>query len=171
MTAIRFLRAALTCAPLSTAASASPDDVWIVTKAKIQLLTAEDVSVTAVGVDSTNGRVTLHGRVGSEAERERAEKVVRGIRGVSEVRNLLRVVADADHDLVKERDEAIEARVASCLESDRALRGVRVRSVSDGVVLLGGEADAPGDELRAIETVHACTRVRRVASEVRTRRP
>lgn len=42
-------------------------------------------------VDSKNGRVTLTGTVGSDAERDLAEKVVRGVKGVESVDNRLEV--------------------------------------------------------------------------------
>jgi osmotically-inducible protein OsmY len=96
---------------------------------------------------------------------------VREIEGVREVRNLLQVVPESRRDLVKEADEAIKGKVDRCLAREGALKGVKVASVNDGVVLLSGEADAPRDELRAIEAVRSCTSVRRVASEIRTRQP
>jgi osmotically-inducible protein OsmY len=153
----------------SFAAAAEPNDAWITTKAKIKLLTADDVSVTDVNVDTQDGRVTLHGKVGSAAEKSRAEKAVRGIEGVREVRNLLQVVPESRKDLVKQADGTIGDRVGKCLAGDSALSGVKVASVNDGVVLLSGEIDTPRDELRAIEAVRSCTSVRRVASEIRTR--
>lgn len=163
---------AVTCLLLAPGVrGAEPKDAWITTKAKIKLLTADDVSVTEVNVDTQDGRVTLHGRVGSAAEKSRAEQAVRGIDGVREVRNLLQVVPESRKDLVKEADEAIKDKVDKCLGGDGALKGVRVASVTDGVVLLTGEIDAPRDELRAIEAVRSCTSVRRVASEIKTREP
>jgi hypothetical protein len=53
-------------------------DAWITTKVKIALLTTENVSALDVNVDTVDGRVTLHGSVGSAAEKARAEDVARG---------------------------------------------------------------------------------------------
>jgi hyperosmotically inducible protein len=156
--------------PVVAGRSEAPD-AWITTKAKIRLLTAEDVSVSAVGIETENGRVTLHGKVASEAEKQRAAVAVRTVDGVREVQNLLQVVPEERREAVEEKDAAIEDRVRSCLARDRSLEGAKVASVSNGVVLLSGELAAPEDELRAIETVRACPAVRRVASEIRTRRP
>jgi osmotically-inducible protein OsmY len=157
----------------STASDVKADakDAWITTKAKVKLLTADDVSVTAVGVDTSGGVVTLHGKVGSEAERKRAEEAVRRIDGVREVRNLLQVVPESRKDLVKEKDESIKDKVSKCLSGDATLKDVKVASVDDGVVLLSGDVDSAREELRAIEAVRSCTSVRRVASELKTRRP
>jgi osmotically-inducible protein OsmY len=151
--------------------AADAKDAWITTKAKIRLLTADDLSVTGVNVDTAEGRVTLHGKVASDAERARAEAAVRGIDGVRDVRNLLQVVTEARRDLVKDKDEAIAARVGRCLDRQKDLPDVEVASVSDGVVLLSGETDTVQQELRAIEAVQACTAVRRVSSQIRTRQP
>src|SRR6187397_118865 len=82
-------------------AYATTSDAWITTKAKMALLTTEGVSATAVNVDTVNGLVTLHGKVSSEAEKQKAEQVARGIDGVTNVRNLLQVVSAKRDDSVK----------------------------------------------------------------------
>jgi osmotically-inducible protein OsmY len=156
-------------AALSAAAEAP--DVWIETKARIRLLTAEDVDLADVVVEARRGRVTLHGKVGSPSEKQRAEAAVRTVDGVHEVTNRLQVVSRSRREPVDEKDDAIRVRVDSCLERDGRLEDVEVASVADGVVLLSGEVATPGDELRAIEAVRACTAVRGVASQIRTRRP
>lgn len=163
--------AVLAALALFSARADEPKDVWITTKAKIKLLTADDLSVTDVNVDTRDGRVTLHGKVGSAAEKLRAEQALRGLDGVRGVTNLLQVVPQSRQDLVKQKDQTIEQQVEKCLAGDAALRGVDVASVNDGVVLLTGEVDAPREELRAIEAVRSCTSVRRVASQLKTRQP
>ena len=167
-----LVAALLLCTALPVARTAAESkDAWITTKAKIKLLTAADLSVTSVGVETRDGQVTLHGSVGSEAEKAQAQKAVREIDGVRQVHNLLQVVPASRRDLVKEADEAISDKVGQCLGRDAALKDVKVASVNDGVVLLTGETAAPRDELRAIEAVRSCTSVRRVASEITTRQP
>ncbi len=150
-------------------AAAEPTDGWISTKAKITLLTSDDVGAAGIGVETRNGVVTLHGKVDTASEKAKAEALVRKVSGVRDVWNQLEVVPRSRKDLVKEADDAIKGRLKQCFERDRSLEGVRVTSVNDGVVLLSGEVDSPQDELRAIEAVHACTSVRRVASDIRTR--
>jgi osmotically-inducible protein OsmY len=49
----------LSCA-LVAPALATPTDAWLTTKVKLALLTTENVSGTAVSVDTINGQVTLH---------------------------------------------------------------------------------------------------------------
>ncbi len=105
----RIWQAALVALAISLApaaiAAADTHDALISTKAKIKLLTTEDVSVRDVNVDTSEGRVILHGKVSSEREKERAEAAVRKIDGVKSVENLLQVVPKIDEKPVKAADE------------------------------------------------------------------
>ena len=74
-----FLGAAIALTLATGLATAATPDAWITTKAKMSLLTTEGVSGTSVNVDTVNGLVTLHGKVASDAEKQKAEQVVRGI--------------------------------------------------------------------------------------------
>src|SRR5687767_15044872 len=89
-----------TVAPQGACARSFANDTWITTKAKIALLTADDVSATAVKVDTQKGNVVIHGKVKSEAEKAKAEQVVKSIEGVQTVKNLLQVVAPSQKDAV-----------------------------------------------------------------------
>jgi osmotically-inducible protein OsmY len=55
-------------------------------------------------------------------------------------------------EVVRQSDSRIKARVEEALKADETLSGSRifVRSVKDGVVLLGGKAKTPTDDLRAM---------------------
>src|SRR5512143_1154873 len=86
---------ALAAAWLTPANAEWRSDAWITTKTKMALLTTEGVSSTAVNVDTVDGRVTLHGKVETAAEKEKAEAEAKKIEGVTEVRNLLQVVPAA----------------------------------------------------------------------------
>src|SRR5437868_7543915 len=103
--------AALAMAALSLVSTpgafAAQPDAWITSKAKVALLTTEGVSVTAVNVDTVDGRVTLHGKVASDAEKKKAGEVVAKIDGVSQVRNLLQVVPAAREKTVQASDDQI----------------------------------------------------------------
>jgi hyperosmotically inducible protein len=146
--------------------AADTHDSLISTKAKIKLLTTDDVSVRDVNVDTRNGRVILHGKVSSEGEKERAEAAVRKVDGVRSVENLLQVVPKAEERPVKAADEQIERSVRRNLES-AGLRDVHVKSVDNGVVLLSGKTKTHRAELAAIEDAQRVPGVRRVASEIR----
>lgn len=170
----RWIRAtvgALTVAMLSLSTPAwalARPDLWITTNAKISLLTAADVPSTAIHVDTTDGLVTLHGTVGSEAQKQKAAEVVRGIEGVRDVRNLLQVVPEPVKDAMAVSDADLKTRVAAALADDPALANsdIRVKSVNSGVVLLEGDAKTLSDHRRAIEDAAHVGGVVRVESSI-----
>jgi osmotically-inducible protein OsmY len=151
-----------------TAVAATPPDAWITMKAKLALLTSERVGASSVDVDTTDGQVTLHGKVASDAEKSEAERVARGVDGVRGVRNMLQVVSPARSEAARVADDDLRERVEAALEEDESLRDsdIDVASVNDGVVLLEGDARTIGDHVRAVETVARTPGVRRVASQI-----
>ena len=144
------------------------NDVWLTTKARIALLTTDGVSVTGVNVDTVDGAVTLHGKVNTDAEKEKATLAVRSVDGVKSVRNLLQVVPDAIKSAVRASDEAIKDGVETALKPAKGLEGVTVASVNNGVVLLSGKAITLTEKVRAIELAWNAGGVSRVASEIET---
>lgn len=149
-------------------ALAGSGDVWIATRAKTALLTAAGLRIRGVDVASVDGAVTLHGIVRTQAEKENATLALRGVAGVTDVRNLLRVVPDAWKPGPRATDAAIRDGVATALSSDKRFEGVTVSSVSNGVVLLSGRASSLAERLRAIELAWNVGGVSRVASEIET---
>lgn len=152
----------------ATGAYAAMPDPWITTKAKIALLTDDDVHASGINVDTIDGDVTLHGKVESAAEKAAAERLVREIDGVGDVRNLLQVVPARREQVVAASDREIETRVEDALAQHEALRDVTVRSVNDGVVLLGGDVRGLGSHLSAVLVTADVPGVRRVATEIRS---
>jgi len=153
---------------LAVPAWADVNDVWLTTKAKTALLTTGGVSVRGATIATVDGAVTLHGKVRTDAEKERATLAVRGVGGVKNVHNLLQVVPDAFESPVKVSDEAVKDGVESALKSDQSVEGVTVTSVNNGVVLLSGKARSLAGKLRAIELTWNVGGVSRVASEIET---
>jgi hyperosmotically inducible periplasmic protein len=152
---------------------ASGGDAWITTKAKIALLTSEGVHVRDVNVDTVDGTVTIHGKVRTEAEKTKAESVVKELDGVKTVRNLLQVVPEARREAVKAADGEIKSKVEAALKEDPALQGedIKVASVNKGVVLLSGKTANLDHKLRAIERAANVHGVERVATEIKTEQP
>ena len=150
--------------PLSLAAEAK--DAWLTTKAKIALLTTDGVKVTSVNVDTVDGTVTLHGKVRTEAEKQKASQAVRGVDGVKDVHNLLQVVPDSVKESVKVADDSVKDKVEASIKADNTLDGVKVASVNNGVVLLSGKANALDTKLRAIEAAWSVDGVRQVRTEI-----
>ncbi len=164
--AIALLTGTLTAAA-STGHPNRPDP-WITTKTKLALLTAENVPGTKINVDTVNGRVTLHGKVETAAQKARATEISKQVEGVTEVRNLLQIVPDSKAQATNLSDAVITTNVTAALESDPALDDshIRTQSVNKGVVLLGGKAESLSAHLRAVRIAAGVNGVRRVASEV-----
>jgi osmotically-inducible protein OsmY len=152
----------------ASAAWAGTHDTWITTKAKLALLTTDGVSVTAVNVDTVDGNVTLHGKVKTEAEKQKAEAAIKGIDGVKGVKNLLQVVPDAFKEQTEVADDAIKGKVQTSLKADASFEDVKVASVNHGVVLLSGKTKTLDQKLRAVEAAWAVSGVKRVATEIET---
>lgn len=155
---------------LATAADATMPDAWITAKTKLALLSTEGVSGTAIKVDTVRGRITLHGKVDSTAEKTKAESLAQRIDGVTNVRNLLQVVPPRQEQAVQVADDALQQRVEKALLADSSLKSsdISVQSVNKGVVLLGGTAKTLSANLRAIEVVAFVPGVLRVASVVQS---
>lgn len=149
-------------------ASADVKDTWLTTKAKIALLTTDGVSVTAVNVDTVDGKITLHGKVGTAAEKAKAEQLVRQLDGVKEVKNLLQVVPQDEKKMMDIKDSDVKDRVEASLKAAKTMDDIRVASVNKGVVLLNGKTPSLGQKLLIIERVYGVDGVQRVASEIET---
>jgi len=69
------------------------DDVLISSKVKAQLIADSEIKASDIDVSSSQGVVTLIGRVGSAAVKHDAERIARAIKGVTDVNNELQVGA------------------------------------------------------------------------------
>ena len=67
------------------------DDPTITTRVKTALINDPVVGASRIDVDTSNGVVTLSGRVKSKEEEEKAIAVARSIRGVSDVKSSLQI--------------------------------------------------------------------------------
>jgi hyperosmotically inducible periplasmic protein len=149
-------------------ASAGVNDAWITTKAKIALLTTDGFSVNGANVDTIDGKVTLHGKVGTSADRTRAEQTVRKVDGVKSINNQLEVVPSDMTKLVAANDSDLKGRVEASLKTDGKMEDVKVASVNNGVVLLSGKTATLDEKLQAIEKAYSVDGVRRVATEIQS---
>jgi len=161
------LASALMMFAIAAPATHAASDAWITTKAKIALLTTDGAGRTSVKVDTDHGKITLHGKVDSQAAKEKAENAVKTIDGVTGVRNLLQVVPESREKAVKAADKDIREGVENALKRDKNLESVKVESVDNGLVILKGKTASLDYKLLAIETADAVPGVRHVvASQV-----
>lgn len=74
-------------------------DTWITTKVKSEFATTSGVSATDISVDTKHGVVILSGTARSNAEKNLAERLARGVKGVKSVDDSgLKVKASGDDD-------------------------------------------------------------------------
>jgi hyperosmotically inducible protein len=149
--------------------AADRPDTWVTAKTKLALMTTEGVDTWDLNVDTVNGVVTLHGKVASEAAKQKAETVAQGVEGAKSVKNLLQVVPKPQRDAVSDNDDVISDHVKRAFDDDPVIdgSGISVASVNKGVVLLSGNAKSIDAHLKAVEVASKVPGVRRVASEVK----
>lgn len=132
------------------------DDTSLSVRANIVLQTTQGVSLIEGAASTTQGVVTLRGRVRTAAQRAKAGLAVAAIDGVQGVRNLLDVVAEASEGTPREAeptDEVIKKKLEAALnaERDRKLLGLKVTDVNNGVIHMSGKGVTLTGRLRAIE--------------------
>lgn len=66
-------------------------DTAVTTKVKAAIVAEKELSALDVAVETNNGVVTLSGTVGTGAQADHAAKVTRGVEGVKQVKNNLKV--------------------------------------------------------------------------------
>jgi hypothetical protein len=127
-----------------------------------------DISAVPIDVDTFDGRVTLHGKVSSQAERDQAEKLARTVGGATDVRNLLQVVDASHREIFRVQDAQLRKRIETALRSDQRLAHsrIRVKSVNRGLVLMNGRASTLSDHLLALEIAARTPGVNGIASEI-----
>jgi len=90
---IALMAAALGCAGTSERQStgAYVDDSWITTKVKADFLTEPGLKVNQINVETYKGVVQLSGFVDSSASMDKAVAVARAVKGVTSVKNDMRL--------------------------------------------------------------------------------
>src|SRR5262245_5706558 len=118
MTIVAHFRAALVLvAVVSTAAGAEGwvSDGWITSEVKIALFTTQGLTATDVSVDTLDGRVSLYGKVPTNADKQRAEDEAKQVKGVTSVRNILQVVPPERGAIVEANDATLRAALEAAL--------------------------------------------------------
>jgi len=149
-------------------ARAGVSDAWISSKVKMLLINSPSVGGLPINVDTDEGRVTLHGKVHSRAEKAEAARIAGAGTGVLSVRNLLQVVPASQRKQADVADDRLTEDVKAALKAEPALESssIHAKSVHQGVVLLSGKAATLSAHLLALEVASFVPGVRRVASEI-----
>lgn len=139
-TAVVIGGALLTGSAFGRAEERNMSDSWITAKTKIALFADSRVKGSDINVATTNGAVTIRGKVDTDAAKQAAESIAKGIDGAKTVKNDLQVVAPTKREAVDDKDEAITARVNEQMAKDTQLKNARIKAQTNaGVVSLSGE--------------------------------
>jgi hyperosmotically inducible protein len=116
------------------------NDAWLTAKTKIALFADARVKGSEINVATTQGEVMIRGKVDSDAAKQAAEGIAKGIDGVKSVKNELQVVAPSKREAIDDKDEAITTRVNEQIAKDSDLKKAGIRAQTNaGVVSLSGE--------------------------------
>lgn len=156
------------------------EDANITAKVKSQLLWNSNTSGLSIDVDTRNGKVTLTGDVGSDAEAQLAEQIARNTEDVRSVDNELKVhglpataagqVKQDAREIGKAiSDSWISTKVKSALLYNRSVDGTDIDvDVKNGVVTLKGHVDSDFESKTAVNIAEGIKGVKRVNSELKT---
>lgn len=146
------------------------DDGWITTKITSKLTSDPQVNPFKIDVDTTDGVVTLRGKVKKASVRQEAEDLARNTRGVKRVINEIEVVepGDTEGDVVS--DSWITTKIKSKLTADPQLNPFNIDvDTSGGVVTLSGKVKNDANRQEAEKLARDTRGVRRVVNELTIR--
>ena len=139
-TAVVIGGALLTGSAFGRAEERNMSDSWITAKTKIALFADSRVKGSDINVATTDGAVIIRGKVDTDAAKQAAESIAKGIEGAKTVKNDLQVVAPTKREAVDDKDEAITARVNEQMAKDTQLKTAGIKAQTNaGVVSLSGE--------------------------------
>lgn len=130
----------LTASAFGRAEEKNMSDSWITAKTKIALFADSRVKGSDITVATTDGSVILRGKVDTDAAKQAAEGIAKGIEGAKTVKNDLQVVAPSRREATNDKDEAITSRVNEQMSKDTQLKNAGIKAQTNaGVVSLTGE--------------------------------
>ena len=116
------------------------NDSYLTAKAKIALFADARIKGSEINVETKQGVMMIRGKVESDAAKQAAEGITKGIDGVKSVKNDLQVVAPSQREATDNKDAAITTRVNEQLVKDADLKKAGIRAQTNaGVVSLSGE--------------------------------
>lgn len=142
-------------------------DRWLTAKTKIALFADARIKGSEITIETSQGSVTVRGKVDSDAAKQAAEGIAKGIDGVKTVKNELQVVAPATRGAIDYKDEAITARVNAQMAKDSYLKSVDIHAQTNaGVVSLSGEVASLMTSSRASWTAWQVPGVKSVKNDL-----
>jgi hyperosmotically inducible protein len=147
------------------------DDAAITAKVKSQLALDPTAKAYQINVDTANGIVQLNGFVDSTEGRQAAERVARGVDGVTRVQNNLEI-KEGDRSLGEAVDDnALTARVKAALAADSNTKAYQINvDVNAGTVALGGFVDTEESKNNASRVARSVQGVKDVENNLQIQR-
>lgn len=146
------------------------NDAWLTAKTKISLFADSRVKGREVNVETKEGVVMIRGKVDSDAAKQAAEEITKGIDGVKSVKNELQVVTPAKREATDDKDDAITARVKDQIAKDSYLKKANIKvQTNAGVVSLTGEVQDLTTSAQASATVWEVPGVKSVKNDLTTK--
>jgi hyperosmotically inducible periplasmic protein len=145
-------------------------DSWITAKTKIALFADSRVKGSDVSVATTDGAVVIRGKVDTDAAKQAAESIAKGIDGTKTVKNDLQVVAPSKREAIDDKDEAITARVNAQMAKDTQLKNAGIKAQTNaGVVSLSGEVADLATSAEASSSAWQVPGVKSVKNDLRVK--
>ena len=143
------------------------DDAVLVTKIKADLVADPVTAARHIDITVFKGRVQLNGFVDSNDEKMQAGKVARGVRGVKNVENNLKL-RGAERTAGQVIDDAtIMAHVKAALIADGRTKAHQIEvETHSGVVQLAGFVDSNAARTAAVELARGVDGVSRVDDRI-----
>lgn len=143
-------------------AGQSIDDGTITTEVKAGLVGAKGVDSNDINIETYKGVVLLSGFVTDQAQKDSADKVAKGVKGVTQVRNKI-IVHESTSMGTKLDDTALVSKVkAALIDADKVKSGQINVEARGGIVQLGGFVSSEGMRDRAIEVAKGVKGVKQV---------
>lgn len=146
------------------------DDSVLTAKVKAALIDDPVAKARDVNVETYRGVVQLGGFVDTAEQKSRAGEVAKGITGVKEVRNDLRVSHSQETVGQVVDDSALTAAVKGKLIVDQTMQSYKVNvETQNGVVQLTGFVDSNDAKSRAAELARSVDGVKEVRNDLEIR--
>jgi len=146
----------------------SAGDATINTAVKNKLAAEPTTSAAKIDVDTSNGVVTLSGKVPTTAEKSEAERIARNTQGVRQVVNNISVEGGERGAEGTFSDTAILSSIKSKYLANGII-GTNV-DVNNGEVTITGEVDNPQEKARAEEIARHTSGVKSVKNQLTIKR-
>lgn len=159
----------ISCAstPTHESTGETVDDSAITAKVKADLVKDPETKARDIGVNTYRGVVQLSGFVGSDAERQEAEKDASQVSGVRSVQNELKINDQQTTVGTTIDDSAITTKVKAALVGNPTTKAREIKvTTSHGVVELSGFVDSNEEKDTAAQLAGSVQGVKGVDNEL-----